>query len=468
MSPNIPLTAWAPDADPTIPGVAADVENMLPTKRGYAAEAGLGTLGATRTLPSACLGAGYLRFSNYSPHPFFGTSTGLYSAFGSVVDITGGTITAVSELNAWRFASIADIALAVSKDNVLKSTNNPSTDFADVSGAPSGDTIAVQEQFVMIGATNSGGWVYPDGWWCSARGDETDWTPDVATQCAQGRLNQTPGRIVRLIPFQKYIVAFKNSSMLRGTYVGAPVVWRWDVINTSIGLTGHEAVCEAEGALYWLGYDGFYRFAGGAVERIQSAPMDWFRRSGTTLFNSYQVQAQWDSVRRCVRWYYALAGETALTRCIAYHVDTDRWGKSEVEIEWVCYGYAESVIDATGSVQAVVDAPTVVRGTTHAIETFAGDMLDSSITTGDIGDDQQVFTLTQVRTRYYTQPTTVSATNYYRQTLDASLTTDEQTTRSDGKFDFSRSARWHRIKLEHTGAVEMGGFGVQMQKAGKR
>ena len=114
-----------------------------------------------------------------------------------------------------------------------------------------------------------------DGWWCSALEDYTDWTPDVATQCTQGRLLQTPGGIIRLIAFGNYIIAFKNNSMLRGTYIGAPLVWRWDVISTSVGLVGHDAVCDAEGVLYWLAEDGFSRFAGGAPQKIASAPWRW-------------------------------------------------------------------------------------------------------------------------------------------------------------------------------------------------
>ena len=36
MTPNQPLIQWAPDADPTQPGVIVDAEQLLPTQRGYA------------------------------------------------------------------------------------------------------------------------------------------------------------------------------------------------------------------------------------------------------------------------------------------------------------------------------------------------------------------------------------------------------------------------------------------------
>ena len=38
------------------------------------------------------------------------------------------------------------------------------------------------------------------------------------------------------------------------------------------------------------------------------------------------------------------------------------------------------------------------------------------------------------------------------------LTTDNTSTESSGKFDVLRSARWHRVKLDFTGSVEITGM----------
>ncbi len=46
-------------------------------------------------------------------------------------------------------------------------------------------------------------------------------------------------------------------------------------------------------------------------------------------------------------------------------------------------------------------------------------------------------------------------TNYYRQSLSDSLTTDATTTQSSGRFDVLREARWHRLKFDFTGSVEL-------------
>jgi hypothetical protein len=38
----------------------------------------------------------------------------------------------------------------------------------------------------------------------------------------------------------------------------------------------------------------------------------------------------------------------------------------------------------------------------------------------------------------------------------------------DGKFDFSQSARWHRVRFTGTGIYEMNGFSVGAAAAGRR
>jgi hypothetical protein len=333
---NIPLLAWTPDADPTMPGVIADVTNMLPTVRGYAPDYSLtpATGMGAGTLPGRCYGAALLEFGEITPALVAGTATKLYRIVGNIVgpfvtDVSrtsGGAYTAAtSPTNAWRFASIDDVALAVKPGTILQATTNIyGTPFADVAGAPSGWTMAVQSGFVMI-AGYSTEWPYANGWWCSALQDYTDWTPDVATQSANGRLTQTPGEIIRVIAFQDDLIFFKGTSVIRATYVGTPTIWQFTVLSTDVGLAGHDAVTQADGILYWLGDTGFYRFNGGSIQRIASAPWSWMREDTGGTFSLAFAQAQWDSTRRVIRWYYpARFGGDVLTRGLAYHVDTDR------------------------------------------------------------------------------------------------------------------------------------------------
>lgn len=476
MTPNIPLLAWSPDSDPTTPGVIADLTNLLPTQRGYTPERTLGDSGWSVTagaLPTRCYGAALVRFATYTPVVVAGTGTDLYSYFGNTLNYltraSAPYVEITSAYDAWKFAAFEDTTLAVSPYNVLQATAGAASGvaFADVPDAPAAGTMCVQSNFVLLGRFNSGAYPYQDGVWCSGIETYTDWDADLATQGKQMRLLQTPGAIVRLYAFNNYVIAFKQNSMLRGTYVGTPTVWRWDVISTSVGLVGHDAVCDAGGVLYWLAEDGFYRFDGGSVQRIASAPFEWMATT-VDLFSGVtgDTQAQWDHVRRCVRWYYPSSGTSGLDSGLAYHPGTDRWGRFSQSIEWAAHTYSDTVYRATASVEHLY--PPAVFDTSHMLSVYNGIPRDSTITTGDVGDDDAVLAAMRVRVRFLTGADSSALTHSYRMNLPDGLTTGATISRDDGKYDVTHGARWHRFTLSQTGYYELMGFSVDAKPAGKR
>lgn len=479
MTPNIPVIAWNPDGDLTRPGVLADVQNMVPTRRGYASEYSLAaSVQYVTSLSSECFGAAHLYFDNGMNVPVFGTASDLFWAFagaGGTTNVSRASpaYSAATKTYPWHFAAFRSVALAVNYGNTLQATANiTTTDFANVSGAPTAGTIAVQRNFVLLGAINDGT-QKDDGWACSALEDYTSWTPDIATQAARGRLTATPGPIVRMVAFKDYVVAFKPTSFYRGQYVGAASnTWAWPVVDTNVGLVSPYAVCEADGGvLYWLSFTGFYRWAGGAVERIASAPWEWLMATVFgTGFLSLNTQAVWDSANRVVRWVIDTAQSERL--CLTYSPDTDKWGRSSLAVNWIFTAANEVVpgVDSTAPYSRR-SAPLIVSGnpaTPWQLQTLSGDSSASSFTTGDIGDDDEAFVLTRARVRYHAAPTTSTATHYTRDNLGDSLTARGSADRVDGKYDLSHSARWHRVKFHQTGRYEATGFRIESPRSGKR
>lgn len=447
-----------------------DVQNLLPTARGYASDYSPNSLAVQTIMPEAVYSAQTLRFATFSPMLVAGTDAKLYRITSGATDISRGTAyTAMTRYEPWRYASFGDYALAVAINNTLQSTATPHTaNFADVSGAAPAGTIAVNRGFVMLGRMSSGAFPHMDGWWCCALNDVTDWTPDVATQSARDRLLQTPGPILRLFAFGPYIYAFKGRSLIRGAYTGPPQIWSWTPVSTEIGLAGHDAVCEAEGVMYWLAGDGFYRSAGGAPQRILSAPWEWWMRKGSASINLYDdlTYAQWDPIRRVVRWWYTVDG-ALYTGGIAYHPDTDRWGRFSAAAECVASKTNEFAGTPDVASALVPEAPIVFTGA-HEAMSLHTDVAATRFESGDVGDDDVYSMLRLVRTRFYRAPTTSVATHYYRPTLDATPTTGATAVREDGKYDLAHSARWHRVAFEQTGMVEVGGFSVDAGPAGRR
>lgn len=488
MTPNQPLIQWAPDADPTQPGVIVDAEQLLPTQRGYAPDFVLQQSSQfPLTIPTTPRGTGTVRMIGATfGTTLVGTASAIYCATATgLVTLTRATpaYTPVSTVrNGWRFAAFDNVALAVSLDNILQETAGPESGvlFTDVAGAPSANCIAVQSQFVMLANFPAGGsFPYSDGYWCSAVADHTDWVLDPATFCEQDRLLETPGPILRLIAYQNEILAFKPTSILRGRFSGQPSKpWVWSVVTDTVGIAGHDAICEADdGVLYWLARDGFYSFNGGAVQRISTAPWEWLQNQIPTQWNLYTTSCGWDSVRRCVRWLYTRnflseVSTESIYGGIAYHPDTGRWGPFETVAQaFVTLPYDDVPSVRSNAVVRRLSVPAVINAFNRQIETWRGQSATSSLTTGDVGDDDIVQVLTKVRMRNMVHgrtAATVSAQHFHRMNLDETLTTGDTVFKVDGKYDFTQSARWHRIKFACIGMLEIMGFKVRVPKTGDR
>ena len=59
-------------------------------------------------------------------------------------------------------------------------------------------------------------------------------------------------------------------------------------------------------------------------------------------------------------------------------------------------------------------------------------------------------------------------TNYYKADAGDALTQGATQSADDGKFDVLQSARWHRLKFDWTGDVEVSGLNADMQPEGER
>lgn len=488
MIPNQPLIQWAPDADPTQPGVIVEAEQLLPTQRGYAPDFALQFAAQHNlTMPAVPRGnATIVMGSAQSGTTLIGTESAIYCAKpGALVTLTRATpayTPVTSDAYGWRFAAFDDVALAVSFDNTLQESAGPEGGvlFTDVSGAPSAGCMAVQSGFVMLANfPSSASWPYTDGWWCCAVEDYTDWVLDAATFCAQGRLLQTPGPILRLIAYQDEIIVFKPRSILRGRFSGqTSAPWVWSVVSDTVGIVGHDAVVEADdGVLYFLARDGFYAFNGSVPQRIASAPWEWFQQQIPTQANLNRTVAGWDSVRRCVRFMYvrnnlAELATSSIHGGLAFHPETGRWGPFET----VSQAFLTLQYDDVPSVSSSIavrrqNVPAVVNSFNREIQTWRGEASQCTFTTGDIGDDDANFVITKARMRNMVHgrtSATISAQHFYRQNLDESLTTGDTVFKFDGKYDFSQSARWHRLKFACIGMLEVFGFRVKVPKTGDR
>ena len=480
----IPITAFAPDGDPTSEGIIMDADNIIPTLKGaYKAAPSMLTTGYA-ALAAECLGVAQTQLLDATARLIAGTDTNLYE--GSTLAWTdrsrAGNYTAGTKR--WRFGVFGNITLACNGIDILQASPSTSTSFANVAGAPVCKVFDVAQGFVMMGATNEGTYGdQSDRWWCSAIYDHTSWTPSLATQATTGRLVDASGPIRAMKALGSNFVAYKDRALFIGQYIGAPLVWQWTQIPSEVGCSSHEAVANVSGIGHiFIGQDNIYLYNGsGLPNPIGDGIKDWFFMDMNVSFKN-NIRSSVDKVRSNVWFFYPRNDSTSLpTGAIIYNYKANKWGvwRGIVQAAVEYLTGATTIDAATGT----YDAQTLsfndpkwtntspfpaVMNNANTLVTLTGAAGTSNITFGDVGSDSMYSTLARVRVRFISSPTSASITNRFKQNVGDSLTTGQVATMVDGKFDMLKSARFHRVTLQTVGDCEFSAIDYQLGQDGLR
>jgi hypothetical protein len=347
---------------------------------------------------------------------------------------------------------------------------------AVVAKAPVAAIVEVVSGFVFLfNTTDPVFGVRPDGWWNSGLFDQTVWTPSQATQSANGRIIDTPGDIRAGRALGPDIVVYKETSMYYGTYQGPPIIWAFNVISNQIGAPCQEAVVSIGTAHLFLGNDNFYIFDGTRPQPIGDQVKNWFFRNQNPQFKQV-VRSVHDRANSLVYWYYVSNQSTgSIDSAIVYNYKTNRWGKADRAIE-CAVDFINGQITWTGLGTLAnhwADLPQVpwdspfwtsvalqpsIIDTTHTIQTLTGSAGQSSLMTGDFGDDEMYSDLQYVRLRAAQDPTSATMTAQHRETLGGTFTPSGSSDYFDGKFDVDVSARYHRLLMTFQGDCDLIGY----------
>jgi hypothetical protein len=491
---DVPFKGYQPDADPTSQGVWTNCSNVVPTLKGYKGAPAARTAGLD-ALAAACRGAVVVNKLDDTTRLFAGTATALYENVSGTTwtdrtRASGGAYTLSTDIK-WRFAQFGNVSLAAAKSDILQSSTTGA--FANVGASiPKFGVVETVGQFVFgFNASDQGALEdsadTPDRWWCCAKGDHTDWTPNIDTECATGRLTSTAGKIVGAKRFGDGIVAYKQEALYLGTYQGSPVVWDFKQLPGRVGAASHETIVDIgtpdNPRHIFMGLDDFYSFDGSRV-----VPLGINKLKVTVFQDMNQARAEaslamHDRTNGLVFFYYPSADSVNPDKCVVINYRTNTWGRDDRTIEAVAeYIASGTAYDDLGTLYSTyADFPAIsydaafsldsfprpaVFNTSHILQTLDAASTTSSITTGDLGDDSNQVFLSRVKPRFFTAPTSASMVNYYRQNLGDSLTTDATTDLSSSRFDVMREARWHRFRVDFVGDWEASGLVLDMEVTG--
>lgn len=478
----IELLGFTPDLEPTTPGAIIECENLIPFDAGMKPAPSPVDVGLA-PLAAACQGSAVTRDLLGNTRLFAGTAAAIYEA-STTTWTSVSTGHALGADDVWRFAAFGDTSLAVCPAAELLSSTGGA--FAPVPDAPKAKAIISAKGFVVLLATNGG--VYgdsPDRWWCSGYLDETDWTPNVATQCNTGRLVEGSGPITAGLRMGDSVVAYKERCIFVGVYVGGAAVWQWSPPIGDVGCVGVEAVADTPMGHVFVGSDNFYLFDGTRPVPIGDAIKQWWLDNSSAQFR-YRTKLLWDRENSLVIVAYpssSSAGECDAV--LAYHVRTKKWGVMHRTVEAVInYASAGITYDSGSPLITTYDASPAISydspfwlasksspgfvGTDHKVYTLTGVPTVSSFTLGDYGDEAAYSQCNALLVRFGALPASSSCQGLTKETSGGSADLGSYADFDGAKYPLRQSGRFHSYRVTLYGAAKVTAVQPVLKVTGKR
>lgn len=480
----VQLLGYAPDADPHIVGVLTNCSGVVPSLKGIKGAPSPASV-ALATLAATCMGAASLTKLDGTVRLIASTPKKLYEAGNSTwTDVSqAATYTTSTSAGRWRFAQQENVSFASNGADTIQASVSTGP-FSCIPGAPVADIVETVGKFVFAIKTSANAHGVQ---WC-ALNNYTSWSAAIATQAGSDTLTATPGPNTAGRRFGSAIVVYKKNSMYVGTYAGPPNVWEFGLVPGDAGALSQEVVVNVgtpeNPEHVFMGEDDFYRYDGSKPIRIGTNRVKKQVFGALFQSRSSSCMALHDKNNSLVYFYYPTIDSAFPDKSVVYNYRTDKWGvdvdrQVEATLDFVspaltydgmgalyatyadfpALGYDAAFVGSTQSQPAIFT-------TAHLLKTLTGPAGATSLTTGDYGDDLKFNTLTRIRPRFLTAPTTARLTNFYRDNTGDSLTTDSTVDLSNGKFDVIRDAKWHRLQMSFTGDWEMAGFSPEWEESG--
>lgn len=481
------ILGFAPDMDPTTPGVLTDCVNAIPSEVGLVGgPSNVTAIAGLSALTAQCRGAAVLSNTSGTRRMFAGTQTELFEQSGTAWTSVsrGGAYTGSSE-SRWIFDQFGDVSLATNDVEKIQWTSSGS--FSDITAAPVARVIFTTDNFVF--ALNTNETTYgdsPDRWWCSAYQDYSSWTASVTTQATTGRLIGDGGPLTAGLKLGPYAVAYKANAVFLGSYVGSPVVWQWERVPGKVGCIGPEALADIGGAHIFVGEDNIWLFDGTRPQPIATGQLrQWFFDNSSAQYR-YKTIVKHDRQNSRVWFFYPSSSSSGgCDAAIVYHLVTRKWGRADRSIEaavnFITPGITWDTITSLGATWDTLPSipwdsqqwqtggsALAVFNTSHQLQILGGSSTGGSITTGDFGDDDRMSQLQEFRLRFTLSPTSATASGSIKRNEGDTGQVKSSATMRDGKFSMRQSGRFHRVSATMVGPFEVTGYQQKWRGKGNR
>ena len=488
----INFAEWTPDQPAFENAGAAEAKNVIPAVKGYRCLKDIAPVSAAATNDILGMFAG--KDDDGNAALYVGDSAKLYkfNAADSVLtdkSKAGGYNTAGD--NVWNFVQFGETLLATNfNDNIQASTVGSGSAFADLSGTPpKAKFIAVVRDQVMTGFTNDGSdGTKPYRLWWSGINSATSWTSGTALSDYQDVADL--GDCTGLVGGE-YAIALFERGIVRGQFVGAPLIYQFDKIHTSRGCAVPGSVTSiGPEQVFFLSDDGFYMLRGSELVPIGAEKINnyFFKRLKTA--NRANMRAAVDPLQQIVIWAFPSvdSADGSNDELIIYNYFLNRWSRAVVSCDALAplftAGYTleglDNISSSIDTLPASLDDGVFMGGTfffaaakDKKVQSFTGTCLSATIDTGEFqvtaGRRSIVNTVIPYVTGGSVAPT-ISATIGSRalQHEDVAFGT-ASTVNSEGFCPVRAEGRFHRVRVDIVSDwTQAQGIDVDAQATGLR
>jgi hypothetical protein len=363
---------------------------------------------------------------------------------------------------------------------------NTAVGFTTLAGShPKAKHITTVRDFVVVGNVNdtTDGLVPNRVQWCDFQ-DETTWTVG-AGQAANKDLKGEGGQIQRVFGGEFGVVMQEYTSH-RMTYVGAPIVWEFDEVQSRNGLLAPGLAAQKGNMIFYLSQRGFQVLEDGQrVEQIGANKIDDFVITDLDQDYLYRCDSIVDPQSTLVLFVYPGQGNVSgrPNKMVVFDYTTGRWGYAEQSADIFMpvgtIGYTLDELDAVSSAVDFLPASldsAIWQGGRLSVGAFnasgqlgfySGTSLPATFVSPEFEmTPGKQTTLTRVRPMIdggNGNPTIqVNVASRRRQQDNESYVyPSAQAVNSGGSFTLRKNARYHRVRIQTAGNwAEAYGFRV--------
>lgn len=314
-------------------------------KYGYSRFLGIKEEGHSATaLDTAARGGTTIRKSGTN-YVYVGTTGRIYlETLGTLTNVSKGGVGATPYSTSstdwgWSFTQWGDGIIATNYVDAVqyKSDYTTTAAFADAFTStlkPKGKFITVVKNQVFLAYTNEGGTAYPNRVRWGAVDNVLGMDSSPSTQSDYQDLLDNYGNITGMVGGE-YALIFKERAIYKCTYVGAPLIYRFDLLAAGIGTIHPGSIVEFEGSVYFWGNNKAYVIGPGAetidpiedgaipailLQHTYSANNGWpgSPNFDLSVTNSYLVHSAVDLSNGLIVWAFPSRSSVGEANLIVY------------------------------------------------------------------------------------------------------------------------------------------------------